>query len=112
MLSKALTAAALRPIMLSILDRGEAYGYAIIRRIEELSDGRIQWTAGTLYPLLHRLETESLVASYWQPSESGPRRKYYRLTPKGAKALEAEKRQWLDVHALLLKLWGPEPAFG
>ncbi len=110
MISKALVAASLKPIMLSLLARGEAYGYEIIQRIEELSDGKLQWTAGTLYPVLHRLETEHLVEAVWRESESGPRRKYYRLTPKGQKALDAEKRQWLDVHAVLLKLWAPEVA--
>ena len=110
MISKALVAASLKPIMLSLLARGEAYGYEIIQRIEALSDGKLQWTAGTLYPVLHRLETEHLVEAVWRESESGPRRKYYRLTPKGQKALDAEKRQWLDVHAVLLKLWAPEMA--
>jgi PadR family transcriptional regulator, regulatory protein PadR len=108
MISKALIAASLKPIMLSLLSSGEAYGYEIIQRIGDLSDGKLQWTAGTLYPVLHRMEAEGLVEPVWRASESGPRRKYYRLTPRGRKALETEKRQWLDVHAVLLKLWGPE----
>jgi PadR family transcriptional regulator, regulatory protein PadR len=108
MISKALIAASLKPIMLSLLSGGEAYGYEIIQRIGDLSDGKLQWTAGTLYPVLHRMEAEHLVEPVWRASESGPRRKYYRLTPRGRKALETEKRQWLDVHAVLLKLWGPE----
>lgn len=112
MLPKALIAASVRPIMLSVLASGESYGYAIVQRIHDLSDGKIQWSDGTLYPVLHRLETEDLVASVWRLSESGRRRKYYRLTDKGYKALEVEKRQWLDVHALLVKLWGPELAMG
>jgi DNA-binding PadR family transcriptional regulator len=62
--------------------------------------------------VLHRLETEDLIASVWRMSEAGRRRKYYRLTEKGFSALEVEKRQWLDVHALLVKLWGPELAMG
>jgi len=111
MISKALVAASLKPIILSLLAHGEAYGYEILQRIENLSDGKLQWTAGTMYPVLHRLETKGLITAHWRPSETGPRRKYYRLTSKGSRVLEVEKRQWLDVHAVLLKLWGPELSF-
>jgi DNA-binding PadR family transcriptional regulator len=65
MLPKALVAASLRPIILSIVSDGETYGYDIIHRIHTLSDGKIQWTAGTLYPVLHRLETQGLIESIW-----------------------------------------------
>ena len=112
MFSQALVAASLKPIVLSILSQGEAYGYEIMHRVDVLSDGQLQWTAGTLYPLMHRLEARGLVEVIWRPSRSGPRRKYYRLTQKGHRALETEKRQWLDVHAILMKLWGPELALG
>jgi len=108
MLPKALVAASLKPIILSILSNGEAYGYQIINRIQILSKGRIKWTTGTLYPLLHRLENEGLVQSTWREVANAPRRKYYHLTPRGYKALEMEKRQWLDVHAILVQLWGLE----
>ena len=111
MTPKALVAASLQPIILSLLAHGEAYGYEIIQRIDMLSDGKLQWTAGTMYPVLHRLETKGLIEARWRPSEAGPRRKYYRLTSKGSRALEVEKRQWLDVHGVLLKLWGPELSF-
>jgi PadR family transcriptional regulator PadR len=107
MISKALTAASYKPIVLSILSAGEMYGYQIIQRVQKLSHGKIRWTAGTLYPLLHSLETEGLVESTWRMSEAGRERKYYQLTPKGAAALEAEKSQWLDVHDLLVQLWDP-----
>ncbi len=109
MLPKALVAASARPILLSILSHGDAYGYQIMQRIQWLSGGTFRWTAGTLYPVLHRLETKGLVTTYWQQGETGRRRKYYQLTKAGHAALEVEKRQWLDVHALLLKLWGPTP---
>lgn len=106
MLPKALNAASLKPIMLSVLAQGESYGYQIIQRIEKLSGGTIQWTAGTLYPVLHRLETKGLVESFWR-FEEGRNRKYYRLTPKGEKALAVEKRNWLQVHHVLTQLWDP-----
>jgi PadR family transcriptional regulator PadR len=110
MLPKVLIAASVRPIMLSIVAYGETYGYQIVQRIHDLSEGKIQWSDGTLYPVLHKLETEGLVASRWKMSEVGRQRKYYRLTEKGRRELELEKRYWLDVHSILEKLWAPGSA--
>ncbi len=109
MIPKVLVAASVRPIMLSILDRGESYGYEIIQILHDYSEGALTWTDGTLYPVLHRLEAEGLIASSWRVSESGRRRKYYHLTDAGKRALETEKKHWLSVHAILLKLWSPPP---
>lgn len=106
---KALVGAASKPIMLSLLAEGESYGYAIIQRIHDLSDGALEWSDGTLYPVLHRLEDEGLVSSAWRVSEAGRRRKYYRITPEGRAALTEEKRQWLQVDAVLAQLWGFQP---
>ncbi len=107
MFPKPLMAATITPLMLALLARGESYGYQIIQHIHSLSDGKIRWTASTLYPVLHRLETKGLITATWRESESGRKRKYYRLTAAGQQALETEKRQWLDAHALLLKVWDP-----
>ena len=107
MISRALATASLKPAILSILHEGDNYGYQIIQKIEDLSDGALHWTTGTLYPFLHGLENDGLVVSYWQAAENAPRRKYYRLTPAGQKALHQEQRQWLDVNRMLVKLWGP-----
>jgi PadR family transcriptional regulator PadR len=108
MVSKALVSASIKPMILSILVEGADYGYNIIQCIHDLSDGKIVWTTGTLYPLLHGLENEGLLESTWQRVENAPRRKYYRLTPKGRAALEYEKRQWVDVTKIMLRLWGPQ----
>ena len=97
MLPKALVAASGKPIVLTLLSEGEMYGYQIIHRTQSISNGRITWTASKLYPLLHQLEYDGLVSATWRPSKSGPDRKYYQLTPKGEKALEAIKRDWKDV---------------
>ena len=109
MIPKVLVAASVRPIMLSILERGESYGYEIIQLVQDYSEGKLTWTDGTLYPVLHRLESEGLIAASWRESEKGRRRKYYSITTAGKKALETEKRNWLSVHAILIKLWGPAP---
>jgi PadR family transcriptional regulator PadR len=112
MLPKTLTAAAIRPIVLSTLAAGEAYGYQLSQRVELISGGNIEWNAGTLYPVLHRLETELLIESVWKPSDSGPRRKYYHLTAIGKQAVETEKAQWMTVHDVLVQLWQPNVSFG
>lgn len=109
MLPKPLVAATLEPIMLSLLDERPMYGYEIIQRVEALSGGRIQWPANKLYPLLHRLENQKIVAAFWKHSESGPDRKYYRLTARGTNALSRTKQDWLDVNRILISLWGPQP---
>lgn len=109
MIAKELVGAATKPIMLSIIAKGESYGYAIIQRIHDLSGGAIEMSDGTLYPVLHRLEDEGLITSTWRTAESGRRRKYYALTKTGEKALDDERSQWLQVDAVLAKLWGLEP---
>jgi|SRR5690606_29695193 len=110
MLPKPLVAASFEPLVLALLGRGETYGYEIIQQVQDLSDGRIVWTANRLYPLLHDLENRGLVSATWRHDGSERGRKYYRLTKKGEQVLAQAKRDWLDVSALLARLWGPEPA--
>jgi PadR family transcriptional regulator, regulatory protein PadR len=104
-LGKDLVAASATPLVLAILAEGESYGYAIIKRVGELSHGQVQWTDGMLYPVLHRLERNGLVAAKWGSSESGRRRKYYRLTREGRAQLEAERKRWQVVDATLHRVW-------
>ena len=105
MISKDLVAASATPLVLSILSQGESYGYAIIRRVRELSDDEIEWTDGMLYPVLHRLERQELIASEWRRAETGRRRKYYRLEKAGEETLARQREQWMAVHSTLEKLW-------
>ena len=109
MISKELVAASTVPLVLSVLADGENYGYALIQRVRALSAEKIQWTEGMLYPVLHWMEKEGLIESKWQESESGRRRKYYMLRKEGRKALRAEQKQWMTVHATLTKLWKSQP---
>jgi DNA-binding PadR family transcriptional regulator len=98
---KDLVAASATPLILAILSEGDSYGYAIIKRVAELSGGELQWTDGMLYPVLHRLERNGLVRAGWGRSESGRRRKYYRLTDKGEEELASQYRQWKVVDSAL-----------
>jgi DNA-binding PadR family transcriptional regulator len=105
-LPKDLIAASAVPLVLSLLAEGENYGYALLRRIRELSGGDLAWTEGMLYPVLHRLEEQGHIRSRWEESDSGRRRKYYRLTAVGQKMLKEQKEQWAVVQQALNKLWG------
>ena len=110
MLNKELVAASTVPLVLSVLTEGENYGYALIQRVRELSGSRITWTEGMLYPVLHWMEQEELIEAEWREADTGRKRKYYRLSKAGRKALQQEKQQWLTVHETLTKLWKQQPA--
>jgi DNA-binding PadR family transcriptional regulator len=105
MLTRELVAASSVPLVLAVLSRGESYGYAILQGVTALSDGRIEWGEGMLYPVLHRLEREGLVAARWGRSDVGRERKYYQLTADGSAALARHREQWLAVHATLQRAW-------
>jgi DNA-binding PadR family transcriptional regulator len=109
-IAKDLVAASAVPLVLSILEEGENYGYAIIQRVRSLSSGHMEWTDGMLYPILHRLEAQGYVRSRWGESETGRKRKYYALKTGGRKALIEQKEQWQVVLAILNKLWGVQHA--
>ena len=104
-INKDLVAATSTPLVLAILADGDSYGYAILRRVRELSGGELEWTDGMLYPVLHRLERSGLVESRWEQTESGRRRKYYRVTGDGREQLAEERRQWRTMDETLRKIW-------
>jgi DNA-binding PadR family transcriptional regulator len=105
MITKELVAASAEPLILSLLTKGESYGYAIIQEVKNLSDGEIEWTDGMLYPVLHRMEDKGLIKARWAESETGRKRKYYSIKQDGKKALQKQREQWLTVHGALAKLW-------
>jgi len=104
-INKDLVAATSTPLVLAILAEGDSYGYAILRRVRELSGGELEWTDGMLYPVLHRLERSGLVEARWEKTESGRRRKYYRITEAGREQLAEERRQWRTMDETLRKVW-------
>jgi len=107
-IGKDLVAASATPLVLAILSEGESYGYAIIKRMGELSGGELQWTDGMLYPILHRLERKGAIEATWGTSKTGRQRKYYRLTETGLQELEQHKQQWSLVDAALRGIWHNE----
>ncbi|MCC6587221.1 MAG: helix-turn-helix transcriptional regulator [Bryobacterales bacterium] len=104
--NKDLIAASSTPLVLAILAEGDSYGYAILQRVRELSGGRMEWTDGMLYPVLHRLERLGHVKARWDVADNGRRRKYYRITPAGRTQLAEDRKQWQAVDATLRGIWG------
>lgn len=104
-IGKDLVAASAVPLVLSILNEGESYGYAIIKRINELSGGVLEWTDGMLYPLLHRLDRLGYVEAKWDAPPGGRRRRYYHITQAGRQALSEQRRQWEVVSGALQSAW-------
>ena len=73
-INKDLIAASSTPIVLAILAEEDSYGYAILKRVQELSGGRMEWTDGMLYPVLHRLERLGFIEARWETADTGRRR--------------------------------------
>ncbi len=105
MLAKELVAASTEPLILSLLAKGESYGYALIQEVKQLSGDKIEWTDGMLYPVLHRMEQNGWIKSRWVEVETGRKRKYYSLKRDGEKALKKKQEQWSVIASVLSGLW-------
>ena len=109
-IKKDLVAACAQPVVLAILARGESYGYAILAEVRRASREELDWSDGMLYPVLRRMEERELIRSRWEEAESGRKRRYYRITPGGRRALEEERQQWKSVNSTLERLWNALPS--
>jgi transcriptional regulator len=81
-------------LLLKSLQLEPLHGYAIARRVQQLSEDVLRVEEGSLYPALHRIEERGWVESEWGTSENNRRAKFYRLTRKGRKQLETETTEW------------------
>jgi DNA-binding PadR family transcriptional regulator len=104
-IDKDLVAAMATPLVLAILAEGENYGYAILKRVRELSGGELEWSDGMLYPLLHRLERLGYVRASWMVSSEGRRRRNYTITDDGRAQLAHQRQQWATANRTLGGLW-------
>ncbi len=104
MISKNLTAASTKPIVLAILRKGENYGYQIIQQVREVSGGSLEWSEPMLYPVLKRMEREGLIKSKWRVIDNKRFRRYFRLTELGRAELEKERAQWSVVQTAFFRL--------
>ncbi len=84
----------LEMLILDVLARGPSYGYQISQTVVAQSQGYFEMKEGSLYPALHRMERGKWLTAYWVDTDEGRRRKYYKLTPSGQKALKAKREEW------------------
>jgi PadR family transcriptional regulator, regulatory protein PadR len=108
-LSKELVAASATPLVLAILQRGDSYGYEIIKSVRDLSGGELEWKEGMLYPLLHRLASQGLIEGYEGVSATQRPRKYYRLLRAGEKRLDSQRQGFDLINSTLRKLQSTNP---
>ena len=80
-------------LLLAVLEKGPAHGYALIESLRSRSGGTFDLPEGTVYPALHRLEKDGLLSSHWS-QDSGRRRRVYQLTPKGVETLARRQAEW------------------
>jgi transcriptional regulator len=95
---------ALELLVLKVLRRGPNHGYAIAFAIRQMSDDVLRVEAGSLYPALHRMTEAGVLKSKWQTSEVGRRARFYELTAKGRRKLEADEKKWHTVSAAVAKV--------
>lgn len=91
--SKELLKGSTPTLILSVLEKHDLYGYKIIRELELRSENAFEMSEGTLYPILHALEKEKYLESYWNEVD-GRNRKYYHITKKGLSQLQEKKEEW------------------
>lgn len=94
-------------LLLSLLINQDCYGYEIIKLLEERSDNTFSFKEGTLYPVLHKLENEGYIRSYYRKKD-GRQRRYYTITDRGIKQLAEEKEQWKRFSFAVNKVIGGE----
>lgn len=95
---------ALELLILKILRRGSSHGYAIAFAIQQMSDDVLRVEAGSLYPALHRMMEAGLLKSEWRTSEVGRRARFYEITAKGRRKLEADQKKWNTVSAAVARV--------
>ncbi|RKD25029.1 DNA-binding protein [Ammoniphilus oxalaticus] len=88
-------------LILTLLNERPMYGYEMIKEIEKSSGGIFSFKEGTLYPILHGLETDQYAESFWSEQEGTRRRKYYRITDKGKRQLKEKKQEWVTFRTAL-----------
>ena len=94
-------------LVLRTLLLGPAHGHTIAHAIEKTSDEVLQVEHGSLYPALHRLEDQGLIASFWGTSENNRKAKYYRMTTKGKKHLVDQRSRWELLVQAVTRVLGP-----
>jgi PadR family transcriptional regulator PadR len=84
-------------LILSLLSRKAMYGYEIAATVHRDTDGIFTWREGSLYPCLHKMQADGLIVGKWEEKETGRKRRYYHITPKGRAALRDKVKSWTEL---------------
>lgn len=103
--SKELIGASTVPLILTVLLHGENYGYELIKKVKEVSDGKLEWSEAMLYPVLHRMQRDGLIDARWKVLDNGRKRKYYSISEQGRAELTKRQQDWLDMIKLFANVW-------
>ncbi len=95
-------------LILALLEERERHGYQIGKLIEERTGGVVQFHVASLYPLLYRLQKRGWIAGRWLEKSGERRRRYYRLTASGRRALSAHRASWQEFAAAVNRIVGFE----
>jgi PadR family transcriptional regulator, regulatory protein PadR len=106
-ISRELMGASAIPIILSVLKNGDSYGYEIVQRVKEMTNGGITWKEASIYPALKKLEGDCMIKSYWKVQVGERPRRYYTLLADGEKQLEQNKHEWELMQSVFAVLWKP-----
>ncbi|MEM9986884.1 MAG: PadR family transcriptional regulator [Bacteroidota bacterium] len=101
MFSKELIAASTIPIVLSLLEQGDNYGYQLIKEVQAISNNTLHWKEGSLYPVLLKMEKKGLISSYVK-KEEGRNRKYYSINQTGQSTLAQLKQEWKSINRMVV----------
>lgn len=106
-IAKELIGASAIPIILSVLQHGDSYGYEIVQRVKKSTDGKVTWKEASIYPVLKKLEKSGMIKSYWKVTKKERPRRYYTILSDGKKQLEYNKQEWEMMHTVFQNLWNP-----
>jgi PadR family transcriptional regulator PadR len=105
-ISRELVGASAALIILTVLAKGDNYGYEIVQKVKELSNDEIKWQEAGIYPVLKKLENDGMIRSYWKVQDGERPRKYYSLLADGKKQLEQNMYDWNLVQSVIVGLQG------
>ncbi len=103
-ITKDLIGATATPIILSILSESDNYGYEIVQRVKDISNGEIKWKEASIYPVLKKLENNGMIKSYWKTMDNQRPRKYYTLLSEGKEQLNQNIHEWELVKSVFTTL--------
>lgn len=106
MIEREMLKGVLKIVVLKLISSDSLYGYALVKKLNQQTDGEIAIKEGTLYPILHNFEQSHDIKGYWKESDSGRKRKYYQITEQGKETLTELIVKWRNLETATNKVLG------